>query len=138
MKKAISILLVIFTLLLCLTSCVCETCDGNKDLLCRACYGKGKETCDICDGNGDCDKCARGVVRDTPCGNSNCNYGYVTTSFGRLQCQSCNGTGYQERSCGWCDATGRCFKCNGPGLKENAKTCQNCSGAGRIDCPYCE
>lgn len=141
MKKTIGILLVICTLLLYLVSCcatTCSTCEGNKDILRRACNGKGREICDMCLGNGDCDDCAQGMVRDEPCSNSNCNNGYVNTSMGRLECQQCDGTGYQERECSFCDGSGRCFKCDGTGLKKNAKTCQHCNGAGRSDCPYCE
>ena len=139
MKKIISILLLITTMALCLASCgKCETCDGNETIMCRACYGRGKETCDMCFGNGDCDDCANGIVKDAHCSNSNCNYGYVTTSFGRLECQECDGTGYEERECYYCDGSGQCFKCDGTGLKENAQTCSNCEGNGRIDCPNCE
>ena len=138
MKKIIIILLAISTLLLCFTSCACKTCAGDHDILCKTCNGKGKEICSYCDGNGDCDDCIRGMVRDDPCSNKNCNYGYVTTSFGKLECGECDGTGLEERECHWCDGSGQCCICDGTGLKKDAKTCQDCSGTGRMDCPDCE
>ena len=138
MKKTIGILLVICAFLLFLTSCACKTCGGNEDTFCRLCTGKGKENCDLCNGIGDCHDCAQGVVRNTPCSNNNCSYGYVSTSIGRLKCAECDGTGYKESKCSLCDGSGSCFKCDGTGLKENAKTCQNCNGAGRVDCPDCK
>ena len=137
MKKVINLLIIIFTLTLCLTSCTCEKCNGNKIVSCGTCAGKGKETCKTCYGDGNCHECVDGMVRDIPCSNRNCDGGYVTTGLGRLECVECNGTGYEEGTCSWCDGTDNCFKCDGSGLKDNAQTCARCNGAGQINCPSC-
>lgn len=135
MRKIISVLLLICTLTLCFVSCstsICETCDGSATISCRVCYGLGKEHCLSCRGgyNGhcpypDCDFGIRTYYKDCPL----CVYG----------CGACyGGTYYEKGPCTLCDGTDVCFDCDGTRLKEDAKTCDECKGTGKIDCPDCE
>ena len=121
----------------------CDTCGGSDTLLCRACNGKGKEICETCGGNGRCsnDDCYNGIESSTEdC--SSCEYGRITNpiTWQSFECGRCDGIGVviTEETCWYCDGTNDCFMCYGSGLKEDAKTCQNCTGSGRIDCPDCK
>ena len=145
MKKIIIALLVIMVLLgvmLSLSSCGCETCNGKENIMCETCLGHGKVVCEYCNGDGDCtwSECNNGTISNwEKC--DRCDYGTITVpvTWTKFECPNCEGVGflYTDRICQRCDGWGNCNKCDGTGVKENAATCGNCNGTGRNDCPDC-
>ena len=55
-----------------------------------------------------------------------------------FKCPTCNGKHVIETTCKDCNNTRKCQKCSGIGVQSGAKSCANCAGSGRVDCPSCE
>ena len=132
------IFLMIFNIFI-FTSCgKCENCDGRQTVECSDCWGEGKELCSLCDGIGNCFWC-KNKNKYTTC--TKCKGTGVITNpitWQEFKCPTCNGKHIIETTCKDCNNTRKCQKCSGIGVQSGAKSCANCAGSGRVDCPSCE
>ena len=145
MRKIVGLILLVASILT-FTSCkyepeVCHnTSCSNGWIKCGECRGKGLEVCYSCKGSGACTRCdGYGWYYDNPVCPACNGEGFFMGLYGSLiKCGSCKGVGkllLVKKDCYNCD--GKCYMCKGSGLAENAKTCEKCNGAKKLDCPDC-
>lgn len=92
----------------------CHTCNGSG-LHTNLFHGvtkpcNGKDACHQCDSTGQM-RCRR------------CTYEEEGEPTGRIQCESCDGTGIREEAC--------------PACADGIAVCGNCNGAGQLNCEEC-
>lgn len=150
MKKIISLILLTIALLT-FTSCK-EPCNNSKchsgTIQCNKCKGGGLELCPSCKGTKTCNKCyGTGTYLDSVTCTSCDGDGFFINPYNwqqMVKCSKCNGLGvtFIEKECSLvCDdenGDGKCDDCDGSGIADNAKACEQCNGTGKLDCPYCE